>query len=89
VGDWHPILAAVEITPAHWEMRDQYGNKYGDICLVRRRGMLGYRAMVLRPGSTVVIEVDFANTLLDAVKVVHAVWVRNHGVAGGPHSSWG
>jgi hypothetical protein len=29
--DWHPILAAVERTPGHWQMVDQLEHIYGDI----------------------------------------------------------
>ena len=85
---WHPILAAKECEPGHWEMFAQYEVKYGDVRLVRRDGTLGYRAMVLRPGSTAPIEAGFTDTLRAAVEKVHAVWIRNHGVADGPHANW-
>lgn len=86
---WHPILGAIEREPGHWEMFAQYEQKYGDIRLVRRAGTLGYRAMVLRPGSTAPIEAGFTQTLRAAAESVHAVWIRNHGVPGGPHANWG
>ena len=49
--NWHPIVAAVEIEPGHWELRDQYERPYGVIRFLRRGDQLGYRAVTWAEAS--------------------------------------
>jgi hypothetical protein len=89
VGDWHPILVAVELSPGHWEMRAQYGMKYGDVRIVKRGDDVGYRAIVLPVGSDRPFVVGYYRTLKAAVTAVRGRWTASHGPGGPPAASWG
>jgi hypothetical protein len=71
---WHPILAAAEIEPGHWQLVTQYGTAYGDIRLIRRGAEVGYRADNAR-GELV----GYFRTLKAACHAAHMTFVRSHG----------
>ena len=76
-GEWHPILTAVEVQPAVWEMTAQYGEVYGVVKLVKRGSEVGYRADM---GDELV---GYFKTLRAAAEAVHKRWLRSHGQVGG------
>lgn len=82
MGDWHPILAAIEVSPGVWEMIDAQGKKYGDVRFVRRGDELGYRAD--RDGELV----GYYKTLRSARKAVHERFLASHGPQGPPPNPW-
>lgn len=69
---WHPMLSAVEVTPGHWHMLDQYERVYGDVQLVKRGGEVGYRG--LDEGGKVV---GYYTTFRAATKGVHEAFLRS------------
>jgi hypothetical protein len=75
---WHPMQSAGEPDPGHWELRDQYGNKYADIRLVRRDGELAYRCLVLNPRATAPADIGLVSTLREAIERTHRHWVSGH-----------
>jgi hypothetical protein len=74
---WHPILAAVELEPGHWQMIAQYGAVYGEVQIVKRGSEVGYRATT--PNELV----GYFRTLRAACAAVHARFVRSHGAPDG------
>jgi hypothetical protein len=74
---WHPILAAVELTPGHWQMVDQLGDIYGDIQIVRRGGELGYRADWIKDDHRETV--GYYLSLKTSTWHVHAAYLRSHG----------
>ncbi|MDY0829148.1 hypothetical protein SK224_08415 [Microbacterium sp. BG28] len=43
MADWHPILAADEVQPGVWVLRDPRGNPYGSVQLRRTKDGPRYR----------------------------------------------
>ena len=79
MGDWHPILAAVEYEPGHWRMVAQYDELYGEVAFVRRGDELGYRGDDAN-GQLV----GYYRTLSAACMAVHRVWLRYRGASETP-----
>ena len=78
MGDWHPILAAVEIEPGRWELRGYGDRLYGEIRFVRRGPELGYRAeFVDRDGGR--RDPRYWRSLSAACVDVHRRFVADHG----------
>ena len=80
---WHPVLAAVELEPGHWELRDQYANSYAVIRIVRRGTEIGYRAVTWAEKSEDRRLVGYYRTLRSACAAAHRVYLRSHGRMGG------
>jgi hypothetical protein len=74
---WHPILAAQELTPGHWQMVDELGQVYGDIQIVRRGGELGYRADWIKDDHRETV--GYYLSLRASAWYVHAAYLRSHG----------
>lgn len=72
---WHPILAAVEVEPAVWVLRDQFG-EYGRVEL--RRTLDGPRYRCEHAGALI----GWAATLRVGCERVHAAYLRAHGPGG-------
>ena len=69
---WHPVLAAVEVEPAVWSMRDQF-REYGRVEL--RRTVDGPRYRCEHAGTLI----GWATTLRRACEGVHEAYIRAHG----------
>ena len=80
--NWHPIIAAVEIEPGHWELRDQYERPYGVIRFLRRGDQLGYRAVTWAEASADRRLIGYYRTLRAACAATHVRFVRAHGQPG-------
>jgi hypothetical protein len=80
---WHPILAAQEIEPGHWNMLAQYGECYGVIRMLRIDDELGYRAVTWAPQSQDRELIGYFTTLRAAAYATHMRFVRSHGQSGG------
>lgn len=77
MGEWHPIMAAVEVAPAVWSMRDQF-REYGRIEL-RRTGD-GPRYRTEHEG----VLIGWASTLRVACSHVHGAYLRSLSPSGHP-----
>lgn len=77
--EWHPILAAVEIEPAVWSMRNA-GIEYGRIEL--RRTHDGPRYRCEQAGEII----GWTTTLRGACMGVHRAYIANHGPSGPPNA---
>jgi hypothetical protein len=82
---WHPILAAVELTPGHWQMVDQLEQIYSDIQIVKRGDELGYRADWIQGDHRETV--GYYRTLRASTWAVHSAYLRSHGAP--PRSSYG
>lgn len=79
---WHPVLAAVELEPGLWEMRDEDGVPYGVIRLLRIRGEAGYRAVTWAQESSARELIGYFRTLRASAEAVHRRFLRSHGQSG-------
>lgn len=80
---WHPILAAVELEPAVWSLRDQAG-EYGRVELRRAGDDIRYRCEFR--GELI----GWATSLRAACEGVHRAYLASHGPGGFrgyPHQS--
>jgi hypothetical protein len=82
---WHPILAAVEVEPGHWQMVAQYGECYGVVRLLRIDGEVGYRAVTWAGASEDRELIGYYRTLRAAAFATHMRFVRTHGQSGAPN----
>ncbi|KJL37032.1 hypothetical protein RR49_01144 [Microbacterium ginsengisoli] len=82
MSEWHPILAAVETSPAVWELRAPDGKPYGRVEL--RRTVDGPRYRCEHRGELL----GWATTLRLGCERVHQAYVRGHGPAGGAVAAW-
>lgn len=76
---WHPILAADEIAPAVWIMRDSRG-EYGRIEL--RRTPDGPRYRCEQAGTVIA----WTTSLRGACMGVHRAYIAGHGPSGPPNA---
>lgn len=74
MGDWHPILEAVEISTGAWSMQDQQG-PYGRVELRRTADGPKYRCEFR--GELI----GWASTLRRACWEVRGAYIRSHGPA--------
>jgi hypothetical protein len=77
--NWHPILAAREISPGHWFMIANLGEPYGEIRFVRRGDQLGYRADRTDDAGVVTERVGYFTTLKRSAWEIHSAYLRSHG----------
>lgn len=73
---WHPLLAAVEIEPAVWSLRDQQG-EYGRVALRRTKDGPRYRCE--HRGTLI----GWATSLRVACERVHGAYLAAHGPGAG------
>jgi hypothetical protein len=88
VGEWHPILAAVEDQPGVWRMVAQYGRCYGIVCLVKRGKEVGYRATTWAERAEEIELVGYFRTLRAATWAVHYRYIRSHSPTGFAPDPW-
>jgi len=80
--NWHPVLAAVEIEPGHWQMCDEDGQPYGVIRIIRLANEVGYRAVTWAPDSAGRELIGYFRTLRASAEAVHRRFLRTHGQSG-------
>jgi len=78
VGEWHPIMAAVEKVPATWDLVDPGGRVYGRVEL--RRTADGPRYRCSRDGEVL----GWATSLRLACARLHDRELRAHGPGAAP-----
>lgn len=85
--DWHPILAAVEIAPGSWEMRDGFDEPYALLRLVRRGDELGYHAELCDATAIPIDHVGYYLSLRAAAMAAQRKFIRSHGAP--PRTDYG
>jgi hypothetical protein len=75
MGEWHPILAAVEGPTGVWRMIDPQGREYGRVEIRRVMGGSDTRYKAVSRGEVL----GWATTLREACERVHGAYVRSHG----------
>lgn len=80
---WHPILAAQETEPGHWNMVAQYGECYAVVRMLRIDDEVGYRAVTWAERSEDRELIGYYRTLRAATYAAHMRFVRSHGQPGG------
>ncbi|MET0811600.1 MAG: hypothetical protein ABWY03_01010 [Microbacterium sp.] len=85
MGEWHPIMAAVEGPTGTWTMCDAHGDEYGRIEIRRVLNGTEVRYRAERAGELL----GWDETLRRACERVHRAFLRAHGPQGGPVASWG
>ena len=88
MADWHPLLAAREVTPGRWFLIDGLDKPYGEVRLVRRGGQVGYRAERCDERAQHPRLVGYYRTLRGACVAVHRVFVTEHGPPPAPDEMW-
>jgi hypothetical protein len=84
MGQWHPILAAVEGPTGTWRLVDQQGTVYGTVDIRRVRGGTDVRYRAVWRGEVL----GWATSLRLACERIHGAYLRTHGPQGGPIASW-
>jgi hypothetical protein len=82
VTQWHPIIAAVEIEPGHWQMISPMNERYAIIVLLEIRGERGYRVVTWAANSTQRRLVGYFRTLRAAAWAGHQHYLRGMGAPG-------
>lgn len=84
-SEWHPILAAIEREPGHWDMVDPMGKTYGHIEVRRTPDGLRYRCE--HRGELI----GWATSLRVGCAQIHQAYIRAHSPGGGPsaYGNWG
>jgi hypothetical protein len=85
VGEWHPILAAVEGPTGTWRMVDPAGREYGTIEIRRVMNGADVRYKAIRRGEVI----GWSTTLREAAARIHSAYLRAHGPSGQPVADWG
>ncbi|HWL78087.1 hypothetical protein [Microbacterium sp.] len=75
VGDWHPVLAAVEGPTGTWRMIAPDGTEYGTIEIRRVMNGQEVRYRAVWRGEVI----GWATTLREAAQRIHMAYVRSHG----------
>jgi len=85
MGEWHPVLAAVEGPTGVWRMVDPQGHEYGRIEI--RRVMNGQQVMykAIHRGDVI----GWAHTLRLACYKVHMAFLGSMRPGGAPAADWG
>lgn len=85
MGEWHPIMAAVEGPPGTWRMVDPSGREYGTIEIrrVMNGTQIAYRAM--RHGEVI----GWANSLRLACFRLHQAYLASMSPGPGYVADWG
>ena len=84
--DWHPILAADEVTPGTWHMVDPSGRRYGVIEIRRTADGIRYRAEY--HGGDGAILLGWGTSLRLACARVHRAYLSAMSPASGPNEGW-
>jgi hypothetical protein len=79
--DWHPILAAVEVSPGEWHMLSPSGERYAVIRALVIGGEPGYRAVTGEETDRRLI--GYFRSLRAATMQAHRRWLDGHARAGG------
>ena len=74
MGEWHPVLAAVESPTGVWRMIDSLGREYGRIEIRRVRNGTEARYKAIRRGEVL----GWATTLREACERVHGAFLHEH-----------
>lgn len=85
MGEWHPILAAVEGPTGTWRMIDPHGHEYGrvEIRRVMNGQQVAYKA--IHAGHVI----GWSHTLRVACLKVHMAFLSSLRPGGGPAADWG
>jgi hypothetical protein len=79
--DWHPLLAAVEVSPGEWHMLSPSGERYAVILALEIGGERGYRAVTGEQSGRRLI--GYFRSLRSATMQAHRRWLDGHARAGG------
>jgi len=77
--DWHPVLAAREVTTGHWWMIDGLEHPYGEVRMVRRGVEVGYRADRCDEHGVRTAHIGYFRTLRASAAAIHTHFIRSHG----------
>ena len=75
MGEWHPILAAIESPTGVWRMIDPQGREYGRIEIRRIMNGADVRYKAMWHGEVI----GWATTLREAAERVHRAYLSAHG----------
>jgi hypothetical protein len=78
---WHPLLAAVEVSPGEWHMVSPSGERYAVIRALEIGGERGYRVVTGEAGTRTLV--GYFRTLRAATMRAHRRWLDGHARAGG------
>lgn len=88
-SEWHPILAAVEVEPGHWNMVGQWDRIYGVIRLLEIGGERGYRAVTWAERSEDRELIGYYRSLRAACEAVQLALVAASSGASPNYDGWG
>lgn len=84
--DWHPMLAAVEVSPGRWHMVEPAGRVYGVIELRRTADGLRYRAAHRSDEGDVAL--GWSTSLRHTCERVHRAYLTAMSPASAPNEGW-
>lgn len=84
--DWHPMLAAVEISPGTWHMVEPAGKRYGTIEIRRTVDGIRYRAVHHAGDGDRLL--GWGTSLRLACERVHRAYLSAMSPASGPNEGW-
>ncbi|MET4703312.1 hypothetical protein [Frigoribacterium sp. UYMn621] len=85
---WHPILAAVEVEPGMWRLRDAFDQPHSVVVLLTIGGERGYRAVTWAAEPDERVLIGYYLSLRAACASAHQTYLSTLGNPGSP-IAWG